>query len=97
MNDCILESINMTFYYIGQKNELPSTANIGDVCSSVDGHEYIYDGDNWQVVGSYPDIPIIIPDTLVTTIIPHPTVCKCCGAILKSNVCEYCGAEYFKE
>ena len=24
----------------------------------------------------------------------HPTTCKCCGAVLTSWKCEYCGAEY---
>ena len=38
--------------------------------------------------------PLPEDDSRQTTSKNHPTNCKNCGAVLHSNICEFCGTEY---
>ena len=86
-NEYAIKSMMSVYTFIGTRYDLPKRGKIGDVCL-VNGCVYVYDGTKWQ------DISMPVNEV---TYIKHPTHCKCCGAILKSNICEYCGAEYYEE
>ena len=64
---------------------------LGDVILNCDGNALIYVTDEttarWEPLYT---TDISAPEPIRT----HPTNCKCCGAILTSWKCEYCGAEY---
>ena len=73
--------------------------------SPVDGDEVEVVGTGWTykfvngrwIVMSYPDTTNArpCPPTSGSNLVhPHPTNCKNCGAVLRSNVCEYCGTHY---
>lgn len=50
-------------------------------------------------------VPIATTDTIYTSSktkikieLTEPKICKCCGAPLHNNICDYCGVEYnYKE
>ena len=79
------------YSYIGNHKELPTNAKVGDICTIVKyGDSYLYSGNKW--------VPIYCIDNQEShSSKSHPVICKQCGAILKGNTCEYCGATYIGE
>lgn len=76
---------------------------IGDVCEKDDGMYLYYGDDTWGKLTDYVDMGgnyvnnHYANNHMLRTLNTHPTHCKCCGAVLKSNICEYCGAKYFED
>ena len=54
------------------------------------GEKFVYYGGEWTRY----DSGVIAEPPKNKTPPTHPTNCKNCGAVLRSNVCEYCGTHY---
>ena len=78
------------FKYIGNFNKFPTNTKAGYIIIK-NNTTYLFDGNNWLDVGEVTDTTEI-PDKPTTEL--QPIICKCCGAPLHSNICEYCGIEY---
>ena len=75
-------------------NELPKQGIRGIiyVCNDM---EYIFIGNKWDEIGKV-ELYHTNAKTLELQLQKEkpPTNCKNCGAVLNSNVCEYCGSIY---
>lgn len=86
----------MNLNYIGHFSN-DTQYSIGDICIKND-ELMLYRGDEiWVKISNIGMGGNYVNNHMLRTLSTHPTHCKCCGAILKSNTCEYCGAEYFNE
>lgn len=78
--------IAMNVNFIGAYN--PSIKyRIGDVCV-LDDDMVVFDGESWQTIGAVSDLSNRHNEKPKRIIYGN---CKCCGAPLKSQRCEYCG------
>ena len=64
-----------------------TTYQTGDVCV-LDGDTVIFDGKSWQTIGTVSDLSNRHDEEPKRIVYGN---CKCCGAPLKSQRCEYCG------
>lgn len=88
-------SIDDLYYYITPNfrftrahSELPDAGDLGEVIM-VDDATYVWGGSKWEKLGSSSDTK--------TLKIKYPSNCKNCGAVLHSEICEYCGTNNYGE
>ena len=81
---------NTTFQLTEKYDELPNPTNhkTGDI-AIVGDIEYLLYNSKWEEFGktSY-EVNVQLAK------IKYPSNCKNCGAVLHSEICEYCGTEY---
>ena len=69
----------ITFNFIGTCSELPETSDV----VIIDRMPYVWGGSKWHELGDTSDTR--------HKKIRYSSNCKNCGAVLHSEVCEYCG------
>ena len=81
---------NTAFQFTGKYDELPDPTKhkTGDI-AIVEDTEYILYGSKWEEFGKTSYEVNVQPAK-----IKYPSNCKNCGAVLHSEICEYCGTEY---
>ena len=86
--------INNIRMKVGTKVQLSTKSNLdfryGEIIYCTDTSEvYMYNGNSL----------IKIADQQMTEMkddkVLQPRICKCCGAPMHTNICEYCGVEYY--
>ena len=96
MNDLIMECYDRPAMWCGSFSA-DTQYSVGDICRK-NGEICIYCGNEiWEVLTDYIEMGGNYQINHMLNDMKHPANCKCCGAILKSNICEYCGAKYFEE
>ena len=80
--------ITPNFQFTGAHSELPDAGDLGEVII-VDDTTYVWCGSKWEELGS--------SSGTEASKIKYPSNCKNCGAVLHSEICEYCGTNNYGE
>ena len=96
MIEYVTQYHNITCHFIGNY-DINKEYSIGDICINPNGEYILYTSQKeWSVitVSPYGDYVVNYKEKEKKFIYPH--ICKRCGASLNSNICEYCGTNYYE-